>query len=245
MEENLRESSSPSSPEFFKQVQAALKRHRPLGINARFTPPTATLLSPFPLLTLSLSSVNASSASTQSHTLRPKRSMVAHRNVADKSEEEHPSISDTCTGEGCKNEPSLPVESQSVGVHKKVRFSTESNNATSQSYGNFLLPSACFAYHYILQIFITILRPEVALFLLWLLTIYPLTLLVKIDLSYVALCMIKTTILAISQVPKLIWSSLISFFLYLHLTEKKYEDCCSLSHYIEIAEALSQWVTYR
>ncbi|KAK7373116.1 hypothetical protein VNO80_06513 [Phaseolus coccineus] len=105
MEDNanlsLPRDSSPSSPEFFKQVQAALKRHRPL-------------------------------ASTQSHTLRPKRSMVAHRNIANKSEEEPPSISDTCTGEGCKNEPSLPVESQSVGAHKKVRFSTESNNATSQ-----------------------------------------------------------------------------------------------------------------
>ncbi|XP_017430665.1 serine/threonine-protein kinase MPS1 isoform X2 [Vigna angularis] len=111
MEENpnlsLTHDSSLSSPEFFKQVQAALKRHRPLA-------------------------VNASSASTQSHTLRPKRSMVAHRNVANRSEGEPPSISDTFTGEGCKNEPSLPLESHSVGAHKKVRFSTESNNATSQ-----------------------------------------------------------------------------------------------------------------
>ncbi|XP_027938647.1 serine/threonine-protein kinase MPS1-like isoform X2 [Vigna unguiculata] len=114
MEENpnlsLTRDSSPSSPEFFKQVQAALKRHRPLA-------------------------VNASSASTQLHTLRPRRSMVAHRNIANKSQEEHPSISDTCTGDGCKNEPSLPVESHSVGAHKKVRFSTESNNATSQPHG--------------------------------------------------------------------------------------------------------------
>jgi len=74
--------------------------------------------------------------------------MVAHRNIANKSEEEPPSISDTCTGEGCKNEPSLPVESQSVGAHKKVRFSTESNNGTSQQQGNFLLPFACFGIPY-------------------------------------------------------------------------------------------------
>lgn len=71
--------------------------------------------------------------------------MVAHRNVANRSEGEPPSISDTFTGEGCKNEPSLPVESHSVGAHKKVRFSTESNNATSQPQGNFFLsPFTCF-----------------------------------------------------------------------------------------------------
>ncbi|TKY56201.1 Serine/threonine-protein kinase mph1 [Spatholobus suberectus] len=97
--------SSSSSQEFLKEVQAALKRHRPLG-------------------------------TAQPHSVRPKRSMVAQRNLANKSDEEPPSISDTCTGEGCKNDPSLPVESQSVvGAHKKVPFSTESNKATAQPQG--------------------------------------------------------------------------------------------------------------
>ncbi|KAK7321067.1 hypothetical protein VNO77_31227 [Canavalia gladiata] len=96
--------SSSSSQEFLKQVQAALKRHRPL-------------------------------ATTQSNSVRPKRTMVAQRNLTNKPEDEPPSISDTC-GEGCKNDvvaaASLQVESQSVGAHKKVQFSIESNNATAQ-----------------------------------------------------------------------------------------------------------------
>ncbi|KHN34457.1 Putative serine/threonine-protein kinase mps1 [Glycine soja] len=94
--------SSSSSQEFLKQVQAALKRHGPLG-------------------------------ATQSHNVRPKRATVALRNAANKFEEETPSISDT--GEGCKNESSLQVESLSVGAHKKVQFLTEINNATAQPQG--------------------------------------------------------------------------------------------------------------
>ncbi|XP_006593587.1 serine/threonine-protein kinase MPS1 isoform X3 [Glycine max] len=93
--------SSSSSQEFLKQVQAALKRHRPLG-------------------------------TTQSHNVRPKRAMVALRKATNKLEEDPPSISDTCTGEGCKNEPSLLLESLSVGAHNKVQFLTEINNATAQ-----------------------------------------------------------------------------------------------------------------
>lgn len=75
--------------------------------------------------------------------MRPKRATVALRNAANKFEEETPSISDT--GEGCKNESSLQVESLSVGAHKKVQFLTEINNATAQPQGNFviLLPFAC------------------------------------------------------------------------------------------------------
>ncbi|CAJ1971839.1 unnamed protein product [Sphenostylis stenocarpa] len=94
---SLPRASSPSSSEFFKQVQPALKRHRPLG-------------------------------STQSHSLRPKRSMVAQRNISNKSYEDPPSISDTCTDEGCKNKPSLQVESQSVGAHKKPQALTLSSD---------------------------------------------------------------------------------------------------------------------
>ncbi|KAL5149691.1 putative serine/threonine-protein kinase mps1 [Glycine soja] len=93
--------SSSSSQEFLKQVQAALKRHRPLG-------------------------------TTQSHNVRPKRAMVALRKATNKLEEDPSSISDTCTGEGCKNEPSLLLESLSVGAHNKVQFLTEINNATAQ-----------------------------------------------------------------------------------------------------------------
>ncbi|KAK7301310.1 hypothetical protein RJT34_12171 [Clitoria ternatea] len=105
---SLPRSSSSSSQEFLKQVQAALKRHRPLGIS-------------------------------QSNCVRPKRSMVAQRKVANKSEEDPPSISGTGTdtfGEGGKNDvavvPSSQVESQSVGALKKVQFSIGSNHATAQ-----------------------------------------------------------------------------------------------------------------
>lgn len=71
--------------------------------------------------------------------------MVALRKATNKLEEDPPSISDTCTGEGCKNEPSLLLESLSVGAHNKVQFLTEINNATAQPQGNFviLLPFAC------------------------------------------------------------------------------------------------------
>ncbi|KAK7385230.1 hypothetical protein VNO78_30944 [Psophocarpus tetragonolobus] len=102
MDENPNPSVRPPTPssslEFLKQVQADLKRHRPL-------------------------------ASTQLQGVRPKRSMVAQPKIPTKSQD---SVSDTCTAEGCKNEPSLQEESQTIGAaRKKLHFSTQTNTATA------------------------------------------------------------------------------------------------------------------